>query len=67
MERDEGVVTHDILRKQNFHIRAALMWIINDFPAYAMLSGWSIAGKLACPYCMERIKAFRLEHGGKNT
>ncbi|KAL3363355.1 hypothetical protein AABB24_012577 [Solanum stoloniferum] len=44
-----------------------LMWTINDFPAYGMLSGWSTAGKLACPCCMEDTKAFRLKHGGKNS
>jgi len=32
-------LTYDILRKQNFLMRAALMWTINDFPAYGMLSG----------------------------
>ncbi|XP_038693762.1 uncharacterized protein LOC119991488 [Tripterygium wilfordii] len=61
---DEGVLTYDISRKQNFKMRAALMWTINDFPAYGMLSGWSTAGKLACPYCMNRSKAFTLKHGG---
>jgi len=30
-------------------MRAVLIWIINDFPAYGMLSGWSMHGKLACP------------------
>ena len=48
-------------------MKAALMWTINDFSAYDMLSGWSTARKLACLYCMERMKAFCLEHGGKNT
>jgi len=47
------VLTYNILRKQNFVMRAALMWTINDFPAYGMVSGWSMYGKLACPYCME--------------
>jgi hypothetical protein len=46
-------------------MRAALMWTINDFPAYGMLSGWSTYGKLACPYCMENNKAFTLTNGGK--
>jgi len=32
-------LTYDILRKQNFVMRAALMWTINDFPAYGMVSG----------------------------
>ena len=37
---EEGVVTYDISLKQNFHLRAALIWKISDFLAYAMLSGW---------------------------
>ena len=31
----------------------ALLWTINDFPAYANLSGWSTKGKLACLICMD--------------
>ena len=46
-----GVLTYDVSLKQNFMMRVALMWTVSDFPAYAMLSGWSTAGKLACPYC----------------
>ncbi|KAK6784367.1 hypothetical protein RDI58_017822 [Solanum bulbocastanum] len=42
---DSGVETYDASRNQTFQIRASLMWTINDFPAYAMLSGWSIKGK----------------------
>ncbi|XP_056698165.1 uncharacterized protein [Spinacia oleracea] len=60
-----GAMTYDISSKQNFNLRAALLWTISDFPAYGMLSGWSTAGKKACPYCMDKIKAFWLEHGGK--
>jgi len=60
-----GALTYDISRKQNFIMRAALMWTINDFLAYGMLSGWSTHGKLACPYCMENNKAFTLRNGGK--
>jgi len=62
-----GVQTYDVSMKQNFMMRASLMWIINNFPAYGMLSGWGTQGKLACPYCMEHTKAFRLEHGKKNS
>jgi len=58
-------LTYDILSKQNFVMRAALMWTINDFPAYGMVSGWSTHGKLACPYCMENNKAFMLTNRGK--
>ena len=60
-----GALTYDISRKQNFLMRATLMWTINDFPAYGMLSGWSTHGKLACPYYMENNKAFTLANGGK--
>lgn len=42
-------------------MRAAVLWTISDFPAYGMLSGWSTHGRLACPYCMERSKAFYLD------
>ena len=45
----DGVETYDSHKKQNFQMRAALMWTINDFPAYGMLSGWSTHGLLACP------------------
>ncbi|KAI3784074.1 hypothetical protein L1987_43166 [Smallanthus sonchifolius] len=30
-------------------MRAALLWTINDFPAYGYLSGWSTSGYKACP------------------
>jgi len=58
-------LTYDISRKQNFVMRAALMWTINDFPVYGMVSGWSIHGKLACPYYMENNKTFTLINRGK--
>ena len=64
---DYGVEAFDISRNQNFQLRAALMWTISDFPAYSMLSGWSTAGRLACPYCMEDSKSFRLNRSGKQS
>ena len=36
-----GVETYDASKKENFQMRAALLWTINDFPTYAMTSGWS--------------------------
>jgi len=35
----QGVKTWDAKEKKNFTLRALLLWTINDFPAYAMLSG----------------------------
>ena len=43
------------------------MWTICDFPAYSMLSGWSTAGRLACPYCMKDSNSFRLNKSGKQS
>ncbi|XP_057526571.1 uncharacterized protein LOC130805802 [Amaranthus tricolor] len=52
-------------QKENFQLRAALMWTINDFPAYSMLSRWSTAGRYAYPYCMDDSQAFYLTHSKK--
>ncbi|XP_017234788.1 uncharacterized protein LOC108208774 [Daucus carota subsp. sativus] len=62
-----GVETYDRFSRSNFLMRAALMWTISDFPALAMLSGWSTKGKLSCPVCMGEVKAKQLKYGGKVT
>ena len=62
-----GVNAYNISTKQNFLLRAVLMWTINDFLAYAMLSGWTTHGRLACPYCMDKTKAFQLKNGRKTS
>ena len=43
------------------------MWTVSDFPAYSMLFGWSTAGRLACPYCMDKSDAFTLKFSGKQS
>jgi len=58
-------LTYDVSRKHNFLIRVALMWTINDFLAYGMVSGWSTYGKLTCPHCMENNKAFTITSRSK--
>ncbi|XP_055960661.1 uncharacterized protein LOC126668629 [Mercurialis annua] len=62
-----GVQTFDVHRRQNFQMKAALLWTINDFPAYSMLSGWSTSGRLACPHCMENTEAFTLKGSRKQS
>ncbi|XP_020271116.1 uncharacterized protein LOC109846302 [Asparagus officinalis] len=47
----DGVETYDVDKGDTFIMRAALMWTINDFPTYGMLSGYSVHGYKACPYC----------------
>ncbi|GLT28322.1 hypothetical protein SLA2020_032640 [Shorea laevis] len=54
------VETYDNFRKENFIMRAMLMWTITDFPGYGMVFGWSTHGRLACSYCMEMTHAFYL-------
>ncbi|KAH9803018.1 hypothetical protein KPL71_001620 [Citrus sinensis] len=49
-----GVEVYDALSESTFNLRTILMWTINDFPAYANLSGWSTKGKLACPNLLVR-------------
>lgn len=43
-----------------FDLKAAILWTINDFPAYGNLSGWSTKGYLACPICNEDACSYRL-------
>jgi hypothetical protein len=47
-----GVRTFDISMKRSFVMQTTLIWTINDFPAYADLSGWSTRGPLTYPCCM---------------
>ncbi|GMI63804.1 hypothetical protein HRI_000049700 [Hibiscus trionum] len=60
-----GVETYDVLKKENFNLRAALLWTINDFPAYANLSGWSTKGRYACPCCAAQTCSKWLYNGKK--
>ncbi|XP_074377076.1 uncharacterized protein LOC141718595 [Apium graveolens] len=62
-----GVETYDRSSRKNFQMRAALMWTISDFPALAMLSGWSTKGKLSCHVCSGDVKGFQLKNGGKTS
>ena len=49
--QDVGVETFVVSSKQSFQMHATLLWIINDFPAYGDISGWSTKITLACPLC----------------
>jgi len=63
---EKGVETWDAKVKKNFTLRAVLLWTVNDFPAYAMLSGWSTKGKFACPYCHKDTDYLWLKFGSKH-
>ncbi|XP_020258047.1 uncharacterized protein LOC109834436 [Asparagus officinalis] len=61
----DGVETFDADTGTNFTTRAALMWTINDFPTYGMLSGWSVHSYTACPYCHLHTTSRRLPFSKK--
>ncbi|XP_075096331.1 uncharacterized protein LOC142174437 [Nicotiana tabacum] len=60
-----GIDTFDAVTNQTFRMRAALLWTVSDFPALAMLSGWSTKGKLACPTCNYDTCSQYLKHSHK--
>ena len=64
---DVGVEAFDGYKKEFFNLRAVLLWTINDFPAYGNLSGCTVKGYYACPYCGEQTTSCRLTHSKKNT
>ncbi|XP_056697947.1 uncharacterized protein [Spinacia oleracea] len=61
-----GLETYDSSSNQRFDMRAALMTTVSDFPAYAMLSGWSTKGYFACPDCHYDTDLERLPCSNKN-
>ena len=62
---EDGIQTHDVSKRENFQLHAALMYTVNDFPAYSMMSGWSTFGVHAFAYCMDDSKAVYLRHSKK--
>ncbi|KAL0316458.1 UNVERIFIED_CONTAM: hypothetical protein Sradi_5524000 [Sesamum radiatum] len=46
-------------------MQAALIWTVNDLPAYGMASGWSTAGVIGCPVCMDDTRVFYMQNGRK--
>ena len=45
-------------------MKATLIWTINDFLVYKMVSSYNTHEELACSYCMENNKAFTLTNDG---
>ena len=61
----DGIQTYDVSKRENFQLRAALIWTINDFLAYSMISGWSTSGVNIYPYCMDDSNVVYLRHSRK--
>ncbi|WVZ75536.1 hypothetical protein U9M48_023579 [Paspalum notatum var. saurae] len=62
---EDGIDTYDACTKTNFKLRATLLWMIHDFPAYGNLSGYSTMGRLACPVCHNQTSSLWLNKGRK--
>ncbi|XP_057806813.1 uncharacterized protein LOC131021574 isoform X3 [Salvia miltiorrhiza] len=60
-----GAEIYDAYHKENFMLRAVLLWTINDFPAYGNLSGSKVKGYFACPVCADQTYAKNLKHSRK--
>ncbi|CAL2229426.1 unnamed protein product [Prunus armeniaca] len=56
---------YDAHNGEYFTLRAALMWTINDFPAYGNLSSCVVKGYKACPICGNDTPSHRLKNGHK--
>ncbi|XP_016173163.1 uncharacterized protein LOC107615629 [Arachis ipaensis] len=67
MKPEYWVENYDASKNETFQMRAALLWTINNFPAYAMLSGWSTKGKLACPCCNKNTCSLQLNDSQKTV
>ena len=60
-----GVETYDVTRDKKFQMHATLLWTISDYPAYAILLGWSTTGRLACSCCNCDTHSSYLRHSHK--
>ena len=48
---DEGVRIYDAHSRSFFNIKAILMWVIHEFPAYGNMAGCTTKGFFACSIC----------------
>ncbi|GKA97662.1 hypothetical protein Tco_0825556 [Tanacetum coccineum] len=61
----KGVDAYDAFSKERFKLRASLLWTVNNFSAYANLSGWSTKRRMTCPTCANSTRSIWLKHGKK--
>ena len=56
----------DSFRKEEFTLKAMLMWAIHDFPSYGALSSCVVHGCLGCPIYGEMTESLRILSSLKN-
>ncbi|GJX25016.1 putative transposon, En/Spm-like protein [Tanacetum coccineum] len=57
---ETGVDTYDVSTKDNFNLRAIVLWIINDYPALGTLCGCPYSGFKGCVVCGKDTNCVRL-------
>jgi hypothetical protein len=61
----QGVKVYDYDQKQKFNLQVAYLWLVHNFRAYNIFSGWSCNGILTCLICLKVIPCSYLKFGGK--
>ncbi|KAL0295837.1 UNVERIFIED_CONTAM: hypothetical protein Sangu_3182200 [Sesamum angustifolium] len=56
---------YDHATDNEFTMRVALMWTVNDLPTNGMASGCSTTGVMGFSICMNDTRAFYLQHNRK--
>ncbi|GJW53038.1 putative transposon, En/Spm-like protein [Tanacetum coccineum] len=61
------VYTYDASTKDNFNLRAAVLWTINDYPALGTLCGCPYSGFKGCVVCGKDTNCVRLSASSKKS
>jgi len=64
---NEGLQVYDSLSKENFIVRAMLLWTISDYPGLGTLAGCKVKGKQACNVCGKDTPFRWLKFSRKNV
>ncbi|GJR45615.1 retrovirus-related pol polyprotein from transposon TNT 1-94 [Tanacetum coccineum] len=64
---ETGVDTYDVSTKDNFNLRAVVLWTINDYLALGTLCGCPYSGFKGCVVCGKDTNCVRLSASSKQT
>ena len=62
---DEGERTYDAHLRSLFNMKAILMWVIHDFPAFGNMDGCTTKGFCTCPICGKNTDSMYLKYSRK--
>ncbi|GJT05537.1 putative transposon, En/Spm-like protein [Tanacetum coccineum] len=64
---EKGVETYDAFKKENFNMRAVVLWTINDYPSLGTLCGCPYSGFKGCVVCGKETHCVRLSASSKQS